>query len=386
MDHTNNNRTSIDAVRKAILLSAVLTLLLLLLCACFRQGPAESQAPEPTPAPSETPTPLPPATENVSLSPTKTPAETPAPKPTETQEPTEIPTPEPTEVPTPEPTETPVPIPTPFSIVWMSDTQNLSRDYPEVFFRMRDWILQEREALNIVYFVHTGDVVDACTEKMWANATEALMPILDTIPGMIASGNHDIGREEYQSFFYNRPYAKAVQKDGQKYNDGDAAYQLFTAGGDEFLIFGLGYAVRGPVERKWITDTMHAHPDAIVLYVMHYGLQEDNRYSGQARELFLDIVKDEPQARLLLCGHNAGSFVHLDRVDDDCDGTEERSYYTLMFNTQDDTENGLGFLRILTFDPADRSIRVSTYSPWYDSWTYSGFTDEENSFVLEDAF
>lgn len=251
---------------------------------------------------------------------------------------------------------------------------------------MRDWILAEREARNIVFVVHTGDVVDACTQWMWDNATEALLPIFETIPGMIVSGNHDIGNEQIQSFFYRRPYAKAVQKEGQTYNDGDAAYQTFTAGGDEFLVFGFGYGVRGPAERRWINRVTEEHPDAVILYVMHYGLQEDGRFSGQARELYLDIVKQTPNARLLLCGHHDGMLMRMDPVDDDGDGIAERSFTTMMFNLQDDMEDGLGFMRILTFDPESRQITVSTYSPWYDRWGYAHAKRGENEFILKDAY
>ena len=341
------------------------------------------------------------------LSSPKEAAATPAPTVIPTEAPTAAPTPEPTFeqilLSTPEPTETPTlpdtpeptpvvtprengPAPTPFSIVWMSDTQNLARHYPDVFNCMRDWILRERETQNIVFVVHTGDVVDACSKFMWDNVSVALIPVFYQIPGMIVSGNHDIGSEGKQSLFYERPYAMMTRKEGQTFQNGACAYQTFTAGGDEFLVFGFGYGMNLPAIWDWVNSVIEEHPDAVLLFVMHYGLQQDNRLSGQAKALFTRVAEKAPNARLLLCGHHDGALLHEDRVDDDGDGETDRCFYTMMFNVQDDVEEGMGFMRILTFYPEDRHIEIKTYSPWYDRWEYSGFEPEENEFVLENAY
>lgn len=356
-------------VYRRILIASVFLLMGLLMVGCSVR-PAESEAatPAPTVAPTEAPTLAPtPTFEQVAV---------------QTPEPTEAATPEPT----PAPTETPAPMPTPFSIVWMSDTQNLSRHDPESFNSMRDWILNERESQNIAFVIHTGDVVDGCSTSMWDNASVALVPLFYEIPGMIVSGNHDISSANKQSLFYERPYARMIQKEGQTFKDGTCAYQTFTAGGDEFLVFGFGYGVHGREVWDWTESVISEHPDAVILFVMHYGLQGDNRYSGQARELFLNIAEKTPNAKMLLCGHHAGILRHEDPVDDDGDGETDRIFYTLMFNVQDDLEEGTGFMRILTFDPADRHIEVRLYSPVFDSWEYPKALPEENRFILENAY
>ena len=58
----------------------------------------------------------------------------------------------------------------------------------------------------------------------------------------------------------------------------------------------------------------------------------------------------------------------------------------MMFNYQDDRKDGLGFMRLLTFDPMTRSITVRTYSPWFDRYGYSKAKPGEDAFVLENAF
>lgn len=366
---------------RLIPLAALILLMSILLFGC---DALFSVATAPTPVPTETPTAAPTAV--------------PTAEPTPTFEQVAVMTPGPTETPTPEPTLEPTsgsapatpqqngPAPTPFSIVWMSDTQNLTRHYPEVFNGMRDWILNEQEAQNIVFFIHTGDVVDGCSQFMWDNASISLIPLLYRVPGMIVSGNHDVSAENKQRLFYERPYARMTQKEGQIYQDGECAYQIFTAGGDEFLVFGIGYRVNNANMWRWVSSAIEAHPDAVLLFVMHDGLQPENKYSGQAKELFKRIAEKTPNARLLLCGHNDGILRHEDWIDDDGDGETDRCFYTLMFNVQDDLEEGMGFMRILTFYPEDRHIAVRMYSPWYDQWNYPKALPEENDFILENAY
>ena len=251
---------------------------------------------------------------------------------------------------------------------------------------MRDWILEQKEALNIAFVAHTGDVVDGTSPLMWDRATEMLVPIFDEIPGMVVSGNHDITKELKTGLFSKRPYAQAVLKEGQTYEDGMAAYVTFEAGGDRFLVFGMGYNTRGYRMLRWVRSVADEYPDAIILFVMHFGLQPEGRFSGQAKELFENIFPDYPNARLLLCGHMRGTLRRTDWFDDDGDGEKERSFTTMMFNVQDDFKEGLGFLRILTFHPENRSIEVRTYSPYYDLWGYPQNEPDMDTFTLENAY
>ena len=304
-----------------------------------------------------------------------------------TPSPTPIPTPSPTPTPSPEPTltpePTPEPTPTPFTVVWMSDTQVYSRHFPEVFNSMRDWILANREQENIVFVIHSGDVVDGASTFMFENAAEALCPIFEEIPGMIVSGNHDVSKPVNQKLFINRPYAKLVQKEGQTYKGGEAAYATFTAGDTDFLVFGIGYEVSCT---SWMNRVIAEHPDHVIITVMHKALQEDGSFFGDARRIYLSVMPSAPNFRLLLCGHLRGTQTRIDSFDDDGDGEAERTVASMMFNYQDDREQGLAYMRLLRFYPGDHHIEVQTYSPWFDSWHYAKAEDGEDAFTLLNAW
>ena len=284
---------------------------------------------------------------------------------------------------TPVPIPTSTPEPTPFTIVWMSDTQNMSRDQVDVLDSMRDWILENREKENIQFVIHTGDVVDGFTPAMFENAASFLVPIFKTLPGMVVSGNHDITKDGNQWYFTHQPYAQLVQKKGQTFRDGNAAYVTFHAGGTDFLVFGIGHTVSCT---GWMNQVIAEHPDHVVITVIHSGMTESGHVSGPLKAILQEVAPQAPGFRLMLCGHMRGSATRIDRFDDDHDGEKERSVTTMMFNYQEDRVNGLGFMRLLRFDPTTRSIEVLTYSPWFDQWGYPKASAKENHFILENAW
>lgn len=108
-----------------------------------------------------------------------------------TIEQTAAPTPVPTPVPTPEPT----PEPTPFSIVWMSDTQTMSKSerLSAAIQPMFDWVVQNREAESIQLVVHTGDIVEnGWNDTYWSR----ISPAIDSLGG--GGGGHSLRSRRWQ--------------------------------------------------------------------------------------------------------------------------------------------------------------------------------------------
>lgn len=271
----------------------------------------------------------------------------------------------------------------PFTIVWMTDTQNFCHGENEVLASVRDWILASREEKNIVFVAHTGDVVDGFGDEKWNCANWFLLPVFDEIPGAIASGNHDISNDLKYQYFLRQDYAQKNILPEQSYMDGLAYYQVIETGATELLVFAYGYKVTGEVW-DWTLDVMNEYPDATAVFLMHHGMELNGSLSGQAKQLEKNVVSKNPNARLLLSGHLRGTaFTEKDYVSE---RGEEYSFYAMMFNYQDDIKHGAGFLRTLTFDPVTRSVTVDTYSPYLDEHGYGKTPAEKDHFVLEYAF
>ena len=180
--------------------------LLLILSGC--KGSA--QAPVATAAPTQD-TSM--AIEVPALTPAPTLQQTPAPTATLTSAPTEVPTPEPTD--TPEPRERYVPEEGVETVAWLTDTQHYAnyaaKDLPNIFPVMTAFLRVKAEEMNLVYVVHTGDLVHVNdSQENWTVAREA-MDLLDGIPTGVLAGNHDMdpakgGYKNYGKYFGEKQY------------------------------------------------------------------------------------------------------------------------------------------------------------------------------------
>lgn len=303
------------------------------------------------------------------------------------------PSPEPTPAPTdtPVPTATPEPVPTPYTVAWMPDTQGLSQMYLEILVQMREYILSVQEEYNIVAFFHTGDVVDSCgAVRQWDTATEGLMPLVEQFPTFMAAGNHDQaenrGEDRKLDLFTCRDMVQKAWEGMEVYKQGEVGYRIMELGEEEILIAVVSYG-SSYRSRQWLAAELNAHPEIPAIIVTHSALFGDGRFTPDGNKLNQVVVTQCPSVRLVVCGHARGiTSRRTDYYDDDGDGTQERSVTTMMCNFQEDGKNGLGYLRLLTFDPVSRDISVVTYSPYYDLYTYGDLAEEDMQFVLTDAF
>ncbi len=176
-----------------------------------------------------------------------------------TIEQTAAPTPVPTPVPTPEPT----PEPTPFSIVWMSDTQTMSKSerLSAAIQPMFDWVVQNREAESIQLVVHTGDIVEnGWNDTYWSRISPAIDSLGD-IPFVPAAGNHDVAKKRggYEPL-QKQGFIQRQDPDCQ-YKDGAGYYVRFSAGGMDVLVLALGYLSIDEDGFAWARSVFDANPD-----------------------------------------------------------------------------------------------------------------------------
>lgn len=289
------------------------------------------------------------------------------------------PTATPTPAPTPTPTPTPTPAPTPFSLLWFSDTQVYAYKYPKVFNSMAAFAVNHREELNALCVVHTGDIVDnRRLERHWKNAAHAIGLMKDKIPFYCVAGNHDVGADKPDYGYYFDYDLNELREEENLYEGGVCWYMPFEAGGTKFLLMGLGWQ-KTMDWLTWAQEVLEDHQEEVVILLVHNFLDDDGSLTSNGRKVERNIVRLYKNVRLVLCGHNDGS-ARKDLCYDD-----GRRVYALMYNFQDDKKKGLGYLRILTFDPVSRNIDVTTYSPYLNDYNY--YEDESrDSFVLEEGF
>ena len=285
----------------------------------------------------------------------------------------------PSSTPSPSPTPTPTPEPTPFSLYWVSDTQVYAYRYPKVFNKMFAYMANTAEEQNALGVVMTGDIVDNRNEQRhWDHARSAIGLLEGKLPLWSVAGNHDVGADQTDYGAYLACGFCAAEEGDLLYRDGVCWYDTFEAAGQDFLLLGIGWQTDSDY-LPWVKGVLETYPDHTAILLVHSFLTDKGNLTGTGKNLEKELLGAYPNLRLVLCGHNDGSARWQRTYEDG------HCVNALMYNFQDDKKYGLGYLRILTFDPTDRSLHVTTYSPWFDDYNY--YRDEaRDTFTLTEAW
>lgn len=287
--------------------------------------------------------------------------------------PTQDATPTPTE--TPEPTATPEPEPTPFSVAWMSDTQEYAANHKDVFCSMTQWVADTEQERNTLLLIHTGDIIRSVDYQYQIdNMVEAFSKLPDDMMVVTVAGNHDhvAYGNEFTPYLWNRPDTN-VEEANSLY-DGFVYYLTFEAADVRFLVISVSYGFE-LLSRDWVNDICAQYSDHFTILCLHSYLTKSD-YSTVGSRYIKDVVEPSPNIRLVLCGHIHGVSYMPAEIDDDGDGQPDRTVNQMLFNMQDDSDEGLGFMRMLQFDTQADTISVYTYSPYLDIEGYDGKSND----------
>ena len=285
-----------------------------------------------------------------------------------------------------------------FAIVPIPDTQfytgQINGGNNSIFKSQANWILSNKNALNIKYLTHLGDCVQngdaAFAEIEWMRADTSMAIIEDPvstqlpfgIPYGISVGNHDqspIGNASGTTNLFNQ-YFGVNRFAGRDYYGGhygtnnDNNYQFFSAGGMDFIAINLEYDPLSDSQvLDWADNLLKAYPNRKAIISSHYILTADGSF-GPLGQAIYDKLKVNPNLFLMLCGH-----INPDGETRRSDTFNGNTIHTLLSNYQDRLNGGNGWLRYLEFMPDKGKILVSTYSPTLDQYE----TDPNSRFVLD---
>jgi len=263
-----------------------------------------------------------------------------------------------------------------FTIIALPDTQYYSQSFPAVFTAQTEWIVDNRAARNIVFVTHLGDLVQNNDSVPEWQAADASMSILDDeVAYGMGPGNHDQPTTLYNQFF---PYTRYLSKSwyGGHYSDkNDNNYELFSAGGIDFLIVHLEFCPPAPVV-SWADSVLATYPERTAIITTHGYLGASGQRSvhscSDTQYLWDDLAAANPNVHFMLSGH-----VHSEaRRSDIANG---HPVYQMLSDYQGRPSGGEGWLRILRFVPAEDKVYVQTYSPWLNQYE----TDADSEFTLD---
>ena len=279
-----------------------------------------------------------------------------------------------------------------FTIVVLPDTQYYSQSYPWIFENQTEWIVQNENALNIVFVSHLGDIVNVNnTDYQWRYADNAMRILDGKVPYGILPGNHDMnggysprlgaGATYYENYFPASRYqgysywggsydSTSVTSSSPNMNN----YQLFSAGGMNFIALNLQYNPPADV-LSWADNVLTKYPDRRAIISTHSYLDTSGSLTDDGgKQIHDNVVVPEKNVFLVLCGHWSYSGEAAQKIDN----LGTRTVYQLLSDYQDQTSGGYGWLRIMKFVPSENTIYVKTYSPYLNQY----WTDSANQFEL----
>ncbi len=294
-----------------------------------------------------------------------------------------------------------------FTIVQMGDQQMISSGFPYVMPSITQWIVDNKEKLNIKAVVNVGDYVNQAENAIqWEEAVTATKLMTDAeIPFLFAPGNHEypasgstVRDESYiktnfplASYFKqaedldnetNVLYAypsvdklTAVTDLTEDMNIANAAYYI-KLGGQEYIFFSIEYQPRYVVV-DWINEVMPKleaeYPTAKTVFFTHgyidpaglIGYGEPPSFKTEAAqgvqscstgEMFDKFIKKYKSVSMVLCGHVASGIAT--RTDY---GEHGNKITSIMSDFSYDGNGGEGVLMLYRFK-SDGTIKVETYS------------------------
>lgn len=289
-----------------------------------------------------------------------------------------------------------------FSVILLPDTQYYSSKFPDIFYKQMDWIIENRNQLNIQYVVHLGDLTNNNKEYAWKVADKSFRMLDDTgIPYSIVYGDNDMKNPDENYYdgirhteLLNKYFPPSrLEKNNSWWNGGffepdkiDNYYCLFNYKDHKFMIMNLELAARDNV-LAWADSIISANPSRKVIIVTHdyldkkgkrlddlksFGMdgKDDmgNPKGNNAETVFKKLVKQNPNVILVLCGHKSGEFEKIVKIKESKDSENTRKVFEILSDFQDEKtkgsneRSGKGLLRVIKFYPENNEIAVFTVS------------------------
>ncbi|MDY6990237.1 MAG: DNRLRE domain-containing protein, partial [Thermodesulfobacteriota bacterium] len=282
-----------------------------------------------------------------------------------------------------------------FTIIVLPDTQYYSQSFPETFVDQTDWIVDNREALNIVQVIHVGDVVqNAGVVAEWENADDAMSLLenpattflVDGIPYGISPGNHDQNMTNFNNYFGETRFTGRGYYGGHYSGSGNEnSFSLFSGGGMDFIVIYLNWESSSNADiLNWADGLLTSYSDRRAIVASHYlmGVGDPGAFSSQGQAIY-NALKDHPNLFLMVSGHIHGEGIRVDDIDPP---DPDHKIHTILADYQDLDNGGNGWLRIMGFSPEVDEITVTTYSPTlgeYGTGTSMGDDTTSAQFALD---
>ncbi|ACU04843.1 FG-GAP-like repeat-containing protein [Pedobacter heparinus] len=305
-----------------------------------------------------------------------------------------------------------------FTIVVLSDTQYYVEGTPatpkinmNMYLDQIQWIIDNKTTENIAYVAHVGDMTDNGDNSsvQWPNNAKALYK-LDTagIAYGPCVGNHDqypngsnagggpltSTTNQFNQYFGVAHFTGKPWYGGNYGTNNDTHYDLFSAGGIDFIAISIEYDLNNQqwnAVNTWAYNLLTTYPSRKAIVTTHFVTGGHSQYdynndfhpfSAQAQAIY-DRLKSLPNLFLFLGGHVNGEGYRQDTYNGKTVKTMVSDYQ--FYKDPDGVSNGgNGYMRLIKISPENDKVTVKTYSPYLENRSISPFflTDANSQFEL----
>lgn len=281
----------------------------------------------------------------------------------------------------------------PFSMVALPDTQKevagTVGSTPQMFYNQINWINSQRTSLNIQYVMGVGDIVDnGSLANQWTVARTGYYALDTTVPYGVAPGNHDYDQVDgtaltlnnYNGSFGVSHFIDKAYYGGHFGSENNNHYDLISSSGLDFIIVYLNWHLApgagtiswsdSVAEMVWVNNVLKAYSNRRAIIVSHELIGTGGAWTATGQLLY-DMVKDNTNIALMLCGHYAPCNEVFRQ-----DTYNGNTITTMLLDYQDAASPDLGgnsILRYLVFHPRENLITSQTYNVTANTWMY-GFS------------
>ena len=263
-----------------------------------------------------------------------------------------------------------------FTLVVIPDTQFMVMNFSyknsslAQFTAQMDWVPAQKDALNIKFVCHVGDMVDHVDyPNEWATFKNGWTKIQNSgIPWAIAAGNHDGPMAQGNFDVYNTQFpasgwlTNSWAQETYPVGKSDNNVSFFTASGMDFIVVSIGYGMDA-TEYDWALSVLNKYPNKRAIISTH----DVNDGS------FTALAQASTNVFLIVSGHyDVGEWNNTFVNNAGVTGHEIMSDYQDYNN---------GYLRYYTFKPSENKIYAYTYHPLnqtYRTQTSSQFSWDYN--------
>lgn len=260
------------------------------------------------------------------------------------------------------------------------------------------WLAENLDAQRIVFVSHVGDIVDRNNPHQWRVARQNMDRFHGRVPYGISVGNHDMagrtgdsslfqqsfGAERYNKMpWYGGTYAGRPGHAPQVSGNNADSYQLFTAGGIDFVVVHVECNAPDDV-LAWVDAVLEKHRNRMAVITTHMYLGPVPQPASRAEWLKVPQGRmqwkkvhgargNTPQQMWEKCfSKHANVFLVLAgdqsaviALRQESRGEHGNVVYEVMQDYPRDADDS-DWLRLFRFYPERKEIRVFTYSPAQD--------------------